>query len=346
MLPDEFYLRNLSEAWVRINHRVFGGALLIPPVFRLVAVKHVAADWCSATRMIRFSRSFLEARSWLTVLEVLKHEMAHQYVSDVLGVEDETSHGPAFKLVCERYAIDASASAPQRTDQELRAVERIKKLLALGSSANEHEAKAALRKAQELLASSGLTDADLHGTNSDEYGVAHVGEVVLRKTPESYRGVVCHILTAHFRMRAIWVHTLDMDGRSGLQLEICGRRGDVTIAEYVHGFLAAEATRLWEQTGKKGQRNRLDFLEGTMRGFLQTLDAEAKSAAPVASGLVYVTMSADLDDYFDRRHPDRENMRGSRRQRGATYGEGVSAGRKIALKAAVPTSDRKLLGAG
>ena len=57
---------------------------------------------------------------WTVVLEVLRHEMAHQYVDEVLGVHDETAHGPTFQAVCEARAIDGRAAGVLEVDKARR----------------------------------------------------------------------------------------------------------------------------------------------------------------------------------------------------------------------------------
>jgi len=350
MLPSDFFERNLVWAWTQLNRDLFGGALVVTPTFLITAMEHHAADWSASKNLIRFSRSFVEANPWLAVKEVLKHEMAHQYVSNILGIEDETSHGPGFQMVCERYGINGHASTRPRSEAEEHTVDKVKKLFSLGTSPNENEAKAALTKAHKLLEEYGLTEGDLHSPNADEHGVAHLGDVVLLKKPEDYRMFVSQILSRYFRVRNIWVPTFDSEGRQGLQLEICGRRSDLVITEHVHDFLHAEAQRLWERSNATRKRDKLDFFEGIMRGFLASLVTEEEALAAARSGstpgLVRTAMEAKLNDYFERRNPNRGSVKGSKRSRGPMYGSGLAAGRKITLSTPLSGGGPKLLGAG
>lgn len=344
MMPLELIVRNLSAEWTKVNGRTFGGALLTPPTFIVVDMDRSAADWDPQRRLIRFSRSFVESRPWATVVEVLKHEMAHQYVSDVIGVDDETAHGPTFQMICERYGIDGRAGGSFRTPDEEHTIDKIKKLFALGTSPNENEAKAALAQAQRLLERHKLSEAELHGTEPDDFGVLHVGEVVMRTKPEEYQTWVSRILAQHFRVKCIWIATRDCTGRMGLQLEVCGRRADLVVAEHVHEFLLAEAARLWERTGRSGERNRLDFFEGVMAGFAATLAEEAKArAGDVGSSIVHRSDVA-VQDFFDRRYPRTSNIRGSRRRRGEMYGTGQEEGKRIKMRSPLAGQGPKLLG--
>jgi len=75
----------------------------------------------------------------------LKHEMAHQFVHEVLG-EQEAPHGPAFRATCARLGIDQRAGGlpqPAQSADQRRLLERVHKLLALAQSDNQHEAEAA-----------------------------------------------------------------------------------------------------------------------------------------------------------------------------------------------------------
>ena len=345
MLPNDFYVRNLSRAWQEANHSVFGGALLVAPTFMVVDMAHHAADWNPARCLIRFSRSFVDSHCWLAVVEVLKHEMAHQYVTDVLGADDETAHGPAFQMVCNRYAIDGRARGTPRPDRDDHILDKVRKLFRLGDSPNEHEAKAALAKAHRLLDEHGLSLVDIESSGAEAYGAAFLGDVVVAKKPEEHRFVVSHIISRFFRVRTIWIPTLDGIGQPGLQLEASGRVSDLAIAEHVHDFLLAEAGRLWTRAMAAGRRNQLDFFEGIMKGFLVSLAAEEEEpGAGRTPGLVRVRAQTLLDDYFERRHPKKRSVKGSRRQRGAMFGEGVAAGRNISLKDPLQGVGPKLLG--
>lgn len=343
MLPEAVYLRMLSREWASINDDLFGGALLVPPTFSFADTLREVASWNPERREIRFSHAFIVKEKWAATTEVLKHEMAHQYVSDVLGVEDETAHGPAFRMVCHRYGIDARAAGTPKTDDEERVLDKIRKLFALGESPNEHESKAALTKARALLDAHGLSEAAVGRVGeSDEFGVVHPGGVVKRRP---HHLVVSAILSRFFRVRCIWISSLASDGRFGDQLEVCGRRCDLVVAEHAHDFLHAEAERLWSATGNGGKRDQADFLEGVMRGYLEVLVQEtvAAKATNTTRGIVRIG-ETELDDFFDRRYPRRSSIKSSQRQRGAQFGQGLDAGRKI--KIAKPLAGPKLLGPG
>ncbi|MGK4455780.1 SprT-like domain-containing protein, partial [Klebsiella pneumoniae] len=86
------------------------GSRLVAPQLALVSSKTRLASWHRETRTIEVSRGLVLKEPWRAVVEVLKHEMAHQYVHEVLRETRETAHGPAFQATCKRLGIDASAS--------------------------------------------------------------------------------------------------------------------------------------------------------------------------------------------------------------------------------------------
>ena len=102
-------LRELAVTWGEINRSLFKSTLR-PPVLRLSSNASFLGRWLTDTRVLELSRELVLENRWGQVVEVLKHEMAHQYVHEVLGVHDESAHGPAFRKVCQRIGIDAAAS--------------------------------------------------------------------------------------------------------------------------------------------------------------------------------------------------------------------------------------------
>src|SRR5678809_1294009 len=129
-------VRELLQHWRRLNATYFKDALRAPTL-ELSESETFLGRWTRATRSLELSRPFVLRASWGVVVEVLKHEMAHQYVNEALGITDETAHGPEFRETCERLGVDGRASGvplAQTGGTEGRIVERIARLLALAES--------------------------------------------------------------------------------------------------------------------------------------------------------------------------------------------------------------------
>src|SRR3974390_2566830 len=92
-------IRELRAAWHQLNESYFRGGFR-PPTLELVANRGPLGRWLPATRTLEISRPLVLDHPWGAVIEVLKHEMAHQYVHEVLGETSQTPHGRAFRDSC------------------------------------------------------------------------------------------------------------------------------------------------------------------------------------------------------------------------------------------------------
>jgi hypothetical protein len=282
--------------------------------------------WHKRTRTLEISRTLVLEKSWGAVVEVLKHEMAHQYAHEVLGATDETAHGPAFRSVCERLGIDASSSGVPHAEGESRAVSRrVARLLALAESPNIYEAEAAMAAAHRLMLKYNIEHAA-----SASYSFRELGKPTGRTT-EAER-ILAMILGKHFFVEVIWVPVYrPLEGKRGSILEISGSAENLAMAEYVYDFLMHTAERLWEQHQEQtqtGRRERKAYFSGVMSGFLEKLDAQAKTHRQ--KGLVWLR-DADLESYYRKRHPHVRHVRYAGERRTHAYADGKDAGRKIIL---------------
>jgi predicted SprT family Zn-dependent metalloprotease len=330
-------LRELCASFDELNQSYFKRALR-PPEIRISDSAHRLGQWDSSRRCIEMARSLFLKESWGTVLEVLKHEMAHQYVHEILGRVDEPSHGPAFREICEKLGIDARAAgvpagaskqAEGRREQHVKVLERIAQLLALAQSSNVHEAQAATSLAQKLMLKYNVESAAL-GTRGG-YEFRHLG-VPSGRVSESER-LLSIILGQHFFVEVIWVPVYrPLEKKRGHVLEICGTRPNLEMASYVHAFLLRSAEHLWTEHKRlhdiKSNRDRRTYLAGVMDGFREKLQAETKQHRE--QGLVWVG-DADLSKYFRRRHPHIRHTRTAGPSRNAAHGAGRSAGRRLVL---------------
>jgi hypothetical protein len=327
-------VRELHATWRQINATHFRGALAAPTL-ELVAARTTLGRWVPHTRTVEISRPLVVERPWGVVVEVLKHEMAHQYVHEVLGETSQTPHGAAFRQACERLGVDARAAGVPTfaEDPEDKIVARIARLLALAESPNQNEAEAAMAAAQRLMLKHNL-DAVRSQTVRD-YGFAQLGRPTGRVG--EHERLVAMILGRHFFVEAIWIPVYrPMEGKRGCVLEICGARANLSIAEYVHGFLHETAQRLWREQkrarGIKSDRDRRAYLAGVMTGFADKLGSqEVKSRN---EGLVWIR-DGDLAGYFRRRHPHVRHVRHAGHRRTDAWVRGREAGRTIVLHRAV-----------
>ncbi len=327
---ERLLVREFLDEWRNVNRSYFKGALTAP-VLSLAEHRSHLGRWTSATRTLELSRPLVLERPWGVVVEVLKHEMAHQYVHEVLGRTDETAHGPAFREVCARLGIDAAAAgmpdAPAPVEDRI--APRIARLLALAESPNVHEAEAAMAAAQRLMLKYNL-EARSAGTRG-AYGFRHLGPPSGR-VGEPDR-LLAMILAKHFFVEVIWVPVYrPREGKRGSVLEVCGTPENLALAEHVHSFLRHTAERLWVEHkragGLRGNRDRRVFLAGVMAGFAEKLAWQAKSNR--SRGLVWVK-DGDLEQFYRRRHPHIRNVRYGGQRRSDAFAHGKEAGKRIVI---------------
>ena len=77
---------------------------MVNPVITLADVESYYGMWCLKTRTITLSYKLLENCPWDRVIQVLKHEMAHQYVDEVFCKRD--THGPHFQKACQLLRVE------------------------------------------------------------------------------------------------------------------------------------------------------------------------------------------------------------------------------------------------
>jgi hypothetical protein len=324
-------LRQLLATWRTLNDSYFKGRLQAPTL-ALADGAHKLGQWLAAERRIELSRAFVVDGAWGAVVEVLKHEMAHQFVSEALGDPDPTPHGPAFRAVCERHGIDAAAAglpdaAP--TPEADRILSRVAKLLALAESPNVHEAELAMAEAQRLM-----LRHNVDATARAAYSFRHLGAPSGRVG--EHERILANILNDHFFVECIWVPVWRArEGKRGSVLEVCGTTVNLTIAEHTHAFLLHTAERLWAQYKRDhavGNRDRRTYLAGVMTGFREKLDAQRKRHQ--REGLVWVG-DADLTKYWRRRHPYVRFTRHVGAAQNEAHAHGRAAGRNIVLQRAM-----------
>jgi hypothetical protein len=343
-------LHAIIRTWEDLNGALFRFQLT-RPALEFVASSSRLGRWHGGLRVIEIARSLLLDHGWGVLVEVLKHEMAHQYVDEVLGQPDDAMHGVVFRRVCEERGIDPSAAGVPRVDErappDQHLLERIAKLLALAESSNEHEAQAAMSAAQRLMLKYNI-DLAVSG-RVPAYGFRHLGEPSGRVN-EAQR-ILAGILGDHFFVQTIWVPVWRAQaGRRGSVLEICGSQANLELAEYVHAFLNVTAERLFREyrSGPSGRgAKRLTFVAGVMSGFRERLERERKKSK--AEGLVWVGDAA-LDGFFRKRHPRIRWTRYAVGHGSEAYAHGREAGERIVLHRGITDNSRahttRLLGSG
>ena len=343
LLARELQRAYEHENWTHIEQR------LREPVIALADTMRRLGEWNRAARTLSLARTLVLDHPWPEVIAVLQHEMAHQYVDEVLGVRDATTHGATFAAVCAARGIDArAAGAPAAaaiTGDADRPLHRIRKLLALAASSNQHEAELAMRTAHELMLRHNLDEAAARAER--HFDVRHVGDPTRRGT--RVESAIIGLLTEFFFVEAIRIPVYQPRlGQTGHLYELVGTRANLDMACHVHAFLLATCDRLWRDNccldpRVRSGRDRLAYQSGVIDGFRAKLVLERHTLK--GTGLVWKG-DAGLGAFYRARHP-RIVQRRSSRPVNAAHRAGVEAGGKVVLHRPIehgPTGPRLLRG--
>lgn len=322
------------------------------PVIAIAAGKNRLGYWTPGNQTISISRHLIENHPWETVLEIFKHEMAHQYVSEYFNNAD--SHGKGFKTACkilgvhpafagtgsprEEHLAAFKGTLPEKAQTLLR---RVEKLLALGQSGNESEARAASRKAGYLLNKYNLDR--IAGEDIDTSDIRYLYLRTGRKRMESIEKLILGFLEEFYFVdcviAAIYDAKTDEQYRAGV---LIGKKEALVVAEYVYRFLLNTAGAFWQDFRKNhaGRRTgKVAFDSGFMKGirsnhemmFTQPEDAAAPgdTSLPVAAvKALRVQCRAENHREKTRLFPRLRKDRTSFRMDETAFSQGMAQGRK------------------
>ena len=346
---ERAWLKRLAWHFDHVNYQYLGCALK-RPLFILGDSKKKLGSWDGNRRTLMISRQHILSHDWETVVDTLRHEMAHQYVQEHLGLGAAAPHGREFRDACELLRCDPAAQAdgtamgkledsPAEKDRKLG---RIKELLALAGSPNEHEAATAMRLAQKYLLKYNLDFDDLPGERS--YDFLYLGDCASRV--QEYQYVLSNILQEYFFVLAIWTYSYDpRRDKPGKRLQICGTRQNLEIASYVYDYVMGAAGPLWEahkaatSTKKKRRGTRLQYLAGLLQGLKQKLERQ-KDTLEREQGLIWVG-DTRLGEYYRHQNPRIRSVAGSGVTRSRGYADGMRDGRKLNIRRGVRDRGRK-----
>ncbi len=337
----------LHEAWIRRlrwhydgYNADFAGRALRPPVILIVSAPERLGEWNGAVRTLSISERHILEHPWESVLETLRHEMAHQYVQEVLRAQGPP-HGDAWASACRILRAEPSAKASReklgRIDESSaerdKMLTRVKELLALAGSPNEHEAANAMRMAQKYLLKYNLDIRELGPSRC--YATRSLGKCQAKF--QEYEYALANILQDHFFVLVIYTWSYDpFSDKRGRILQISGTPENLDIAEYVYHYVMNLAEPLWKAHRKANRDHagtRLQYFAGLLRGFQAKLDDQTKEISR-EQGLVWLG-DPQLKDYYRYHYP---RVRGGSMvgvSRGEGYAAGLRDGREITIRRGV-----------
>ena len=298
---------------------------LSTPVIQLADAAGYWGKWTSSHRMINISTRLISTQPWDVVLDVLKHEMAHQLVSEQL--DDSSGHGDTFQEACSMLGVpnsyrragsDLPGHSPRDRKQNGtgRIITKLRKLMALADSANEHESLIAIRKARQLMDRHNLSD----WTPENRSGYTNTLVNLRRKRLANYHKSICAILTGNFNVQIILIPLYDAQDLTTYKcIDILGRREHVRVAEYVFHFLLSRLPILWKNhhgnsSGSLTEKN--SYWLGVLNGFHEGLEknhhdreSRVNKRNDCPSTLPACNNDLALSEFVVKRYPKLRNSR-------------------------------------
>ncbi|MBI4405037.1 MAG: DUF2786 domain-containing protein [Deltaproteobacteria bacterium] len=319
------------------------------PVIRIHPLAGRWGEWHGLTRTITIHPELIHRYPWHVVIEILKHEMAHQLAWENLG--DDRPHGPRFSTACDLLAVADWARSPSgelpatipdwhcctHNEKEARLLRKVEKLLALATSSNEHEALLAMQKVRELYAKYNLTQIQTGETSAYVYSV--LGKK--KKRIETAESMIFSILAEHFFVQVIYGHLYDAKELSEFSIvEVLGRRENVLMAEYVYEFLQKELAYLakeYQRRNGKLKGSKRSYILGLLSGFSEKLHQAKLRDSTVGLDndqprALIALADEQLKRFVHSRYPKlRNRFWGNTHADRAAFNDGVSDGKSITL---------------
>lgn len=336
------------------------------PVIQIKSLQDRWGSWDPELRTIILAERLIEDHSWESVLEILKHEMAHQVVTEIFRKDD--LHGEWFQRACDQIGISDWARRTETqlfpeslhlgekslSSNESRLLERAEKLLSLASSDNEHEALLAMQKVQELYAKYNLKKIQESAFRRWGYSVIKLK----RKRVERYQSVIASLLNDFFFVEVI--HTCSFDSKKceeSKALELIGDFENIKMAEYVFYFLENKLKSLWENykgARKLSRASKNSFYLGVLQGFRIRLESNLasnrneKEFFSTGTDLQMIKNDKELRAWVKKRYPKLTRLGGGHRLHDpSAFSEGKKEGRNLImnkpLSSASGTIEIKLL---
>lgn len=234
---------------------------------------------------------------------ILRHELAHYFCFIKYG-SAVNPHGEEFRTICREFGwgedVYLSQTKEQAENQKLSAdhqkiLEKVSKLLNLGSSQNTHEAALATAKANELLLKYNL-ESSLYNESEEEVCCL---KVIEQKKMDTKLGALYDIIK-HFYVQPVF-----NKGKNVVYLEIVGNRVNVELAQYILHFLSSEFDYFWKKTKKenphlKGVAAKNSYFRGLAKGYEQKVLLSKNS---IATKTDLIKINQNLQRQLAMSHP-------------------------------------------
>ena len=174
-------------------------------------------------------------------------------------------------------------------EQENKVIDKIEKLLALAGSDNENEAKAAMVKAQELMAKYEIDRERVQGKGHEERPVIYLSGGPFK---DEWVNMVATVIAENFRCRCI---TASMSGTGGsFRIRFYGYEEDAEICINIFNYAVKVVRKrfvtlraIYAEAGRDFRRNeKMNYIAGFCQGLDRNFEEQKKQSQSFALALV------------------------------------------------------------
>lgn len=228
---------------------------------------------------------------------VIRHEVAH-YITFINHRTIVTPHSKEFRDFCKKMGwgdevqsatikLEEKKSDTQEEDSSV--LRKVKKLLALATSSNVHEAETAMIMSQQLLLKHHMEEPAIDEEDGEKMVLKRI---MKQKRTDAKTSAISNILQTFF-VSVVYNRVDDFT-----YLEILGNAVNVSVAEYVAGVLNHQLDLLWDQARKssciRGKVAKNSFFYGVARGYCDKVSAfKRTSAGDTAQALMIIEKKLD-----------------------------------------------------
>jgi hypothetical protein len=156
-------------------------------------------------------------------------------------------------------------------------LEKIKKLLALSGSSNEHEAASALAMAQRMMEEHQVTIAAIH---MSDVGEASVTSRTSISKPKDWETALFNVVASAFGCRLAWI---DGRGSSNGSYTLVGLKDRVVLAEYASSVLGKKLVQARgdyvNELGGYGRAEKSEMANGFCKGWVVSIKKQVVALA-------------------------------------------------------------------
>lgn len=322
------------------------------PLFEISESQSRAGSWSPGLDTLSLASWLIRDHSWDVVLEVLKHEMSHQYAQH-MGRGDEMPHGPAFQEACDRLGVHPEFRAAQGAIPRLlkgaglrsgSMLDKVEKLFSLAQSANEHEAALAMAKANAILRRYNLERLDRQAAGDYDYLIIKPGT----RRIGAHQRIIAAILKDFFYVNVVIAHQFEAKSGETLRvIELTGAKENLAVAGHVHHFLLNRLDYLWQEYRKSTKapgREKNSYWLGILNGFREKLTIQDREAMRTTENSTESSLIRASDPglirYYRSRYPRlRTVQHNGPRVHADTYQAGQREGKQLVIHKGVTGDD-------